>query len=42
MFCNIEINSSTSIEKIFEEISQSGEFESVNLTAGLDILTTMI
>jgi len=39
---DIEINSNTSIEKIFEEIEQSGGFESVNLASGLDILTTMI
>jgi len=39
---DIEIDSSTSIEKIFEELSQSGGFESVNLSDGLDILTEMI
>ena len=39
---DIEINSDTSIEKIFEEISQSGGFESVNLSDGLEILTEMI
>ena len=39
---DIKIDSNTSIEKIFEEISQSGGFESVNLSDGLDILTTMI
>jgi deoxyhypusine synthase len=39
---DISISSESSIEKIFEEISQSGGFESVNLSDGLDILTTMI
>ena len=39
---DIEIDSNTSIEKIFQELSQSGGFESVNLSAGLDILTEMI
>src|SRR3989344_6699458 len=39
---DIKIDSNTTIEKIFEEISQSGGFESVNLSDGLDILTTMI
>lgn len=39
---DIEINSSTSIEKIFDELSKSGGFESVNLSDGLDILTKMI
>ena len=39
---DIQINSNTSIEKIFDEISKSGGFESVNLSDGLDILTTMI
>ena len=39
---DIEIDSNTSIEKIFDEISKSGGFESVNLSDGLDILTTMI
>ena len=39
---DIHITSDTSIEKIFEEMSQSGGFESVNLTNGLDILTEMI
>ncbi len=39
---DIEIDSNTSIEKIFEELSQSGGFESVNLSAGLEILTEMI
>ncbi len=39
---DIEIDSKTSIEKKFEELSQSGGFESVNLSDGLDILTKMI
>ena len=39
---DIEIDSNTSIEKIFEELSQSGGFESVNLSGGLEILTEMI
>ena len=39
---DIKIDSNTSIEKIFEELSQSGGFESVNLSKGLEILSTMI
>lgn len=39
---DIQIDAKTSIEKIFEEMSKSGGFESVNLTDGLDILTDMI
>lgn len=39
---DIEIDSDTSIENIFEELSQSGGFESVNLSDGLEILTEMI
>ncbi|MBA4459068.1 MAG: deoxyhypusine synthase [Nitrosopumilus sp.] len=39
---DIEIDSNTSIEKIFEELSKSGGFESVNLSAGVDILSEMI
>lgn len=39
---DIQINSSMSIERIFEELSQSGGFESVNLSSGLEILTEMI
>jgi len=39
---DIQINSSMPIEKIFEELSQSGGFESVNLSEGLGILTEMI
>jgi len=39
---DIVIDSNTSIEKIFDELSQSGGFESVNLSEGLEILTKMI
>lgn len=39
---DIEIDSSSSIEKIFEELSQSGGFESINLSDGLEILSEMI
>ncbi len=39
---DVEINSSTTIEKIFEELSKSGGFEAVNLSAGLEILSDMI
>ena len=39
---DIEIDTNTSIEKIFEELSKSGGFESVNLSDGLEILTKMI
>jgi len=39
---DIEITNETDIEKIFEELSQSGGFESTNLAVGLDILSTMI
>jgi len=39
---DIKIDSNTSIEKIFEELSQSGGFESVNLSEGLEILSKMI
>jgi deoxyhypusine synthase len=39
---DIEISSNMPIEKIFEELSQSGGFESVNLSDGLGILTDMI
>ena len=39
---DIQIDSNTSIEKIFQELSQSGGFESVNLSDGLEILTEMI
>lgn len=39
---DIEIQENTSIEKIFEQLSQSGGFESVNLSDGLNILSSMI
>ena len=39
---DISINSDTTIEEIFKEISQSGGFEAVNLSDGLEILTDMI
>ena len=39
---DVEINSDTTIEKIFEELSTSGGFEAVNLSTGLDILSEMI
>ncbi|MDO7722671.1 MAG: deoxyhypusine synthase, partial [Nitrosopumilus sp.] len=39
---DIKIDSNTSIENIFQELSQSGGFESVNLSDGLEILTEMI
>ncbi len=39
---DITIDSNTSIENIFQELSQSGGFESVNLSDGLEILTEMI
>lgn len=39
---DIEIDSNTSIEKIFDELSQSGGFESVNLATGVEILSEMI
>jgi len=39
---DIEIDYDTSIEQIFEKLSQSGGFESVNLSGGLEILTEMI
>ena len=39
---DIQINSDITIEKIFEELSQSGGFESVNLSTGLEILSEMI
>jgi deoxyhypusine synthase len=39
---DIEITKDTNIEKIFEELSQSGGFESTNLSDGLDILSSMI
>ena len=39
---DIEINKDTNIENIFKELSQSGGFESVNLSDGLKILEDMI
>ena len=39
---DIQIDSNSSIEKIFDELANSGGFESVNLSGGLDILTSMI
>lgn len=39
---DIEIKKETSIDKIFEEMSQSGGFESTSLSTGLEILTEMI
>ncbi|MFB5645198.1 MAG: deoxyhypusine synthase [Nitrosopumilaceae archaeon] len=39
---DIEIKKDTNIEKIFEEMSQSGGFESTSLSTGLEILTEMI
>lgn len=39
---DIEINSETSIEKIFDELSKSGGFEAVNLSDGLEIMSDMI
>jgi len=39
---DIEIDSDTKIENIFDELSKSGGFESVNLSEGLEILTEMI
>jgi deoxyhypusine synthase len=39
---DVEINSDTPIEKIFEELSTSGGFEAVNLSDGLEILSEMI
>jgi deoxyhypusine synthase len=39
---DIQIDSDITFEKIFEELSQSGGFESVNLSTGLEILSEMI
>jgi len=39
---DVEINSDTTIEKIFGELSTSGGFEAVNLSTGLEILSEMI
>ena len=39
---DIQINSDMNVEEIFAQISESGGFESINLSQGLDILTNMI
>jgi len=39
---DIEIDSDTSLDKIFNEMSKSGGFESTNLSSGLQILSEMI
>jgi deoxyhypusine synthase len=39
---DVEINSDTTIENIFKELSTSGGFEAVNLSNGLEILEEMI
>ena len=39
---DVSIKRDTSIEKIFEEMSQSGGFESKNLADGFNILSDMI
>ena len=39
---DIEITKDTTIAQIFQELSQSGGFESVNLSKGVEILTNMI
>ena len=39
---DISITKESSLEKIFEEMSKSGGFESRNLADGLDVLTVMI
>ena len=39
---DIEIDSEMTLENIFKELAQSGGFESVNLSNGLEILTEMI
>ena len=39
---DIAITKDTSIEKIFQQLEQSGGFESKNLAEGLDILSEMI
>ena len=39
---DIEIDSDTSLDKIFNEMSKSGGFESTNLSNGLQILSEMI
>ena len=39
---DISITKNTNIEKIFQQLEQSGGFESKNLAEGLDILSNMI
>ena len=39
---DIQINANTSIEKIFEELSQSGGFEAINMADSIEILSSMI
>ena len=39
---DISITKESSLEKIFEQMSKSGGFESRNLADGLDILTVMM
>ena len=39
---DIEISKGIQVEQIFEQLSKSGGFESVNLSSGLDILESMI
>jgi deoxyhypusine synthase len=39
---DVTINKETSIEEIFKEMAQSGGFEAVNLSDGLEILSDMI
>ena len=39
---DIEIDSESTVEKIISELSRSGGFESVNLSDGVDILSSMI
>ena len=39
---DVAINKETTIEEIFKELSQSGGFEAVNLSDGLEILSSMI
>lgn len=39
---DIEIDAETPVEKIISELSQSGGFESVNLSDGVDILSSMV
>ena len=39
---DIEIDAESTVEKIISELSQSGGFESINLSNGVDILSSMI